>query len=740
MSGLHETIATLSGNLNFLVDVSGLQRFENSLAQVSKRMTALSTQADKLAAKLTGISPKSTTQKVDTSLEQSQGRQLKLQTALSNAQRQTFAAELHQGKLKFAGMKEEAFLGTQSLRHKQQAAIYEAKALRVEQEQLKAQGIQLKNQHTVEQAKLRQSRLEEILRTQQAKTLLLQEKQVAALSATQKAELMLTQARERGHQATERYQQRIADRRARELKSEEASARSAAKFKWAEGRQAVWQAHQNTLAPVSESGGLGMIGVLGGIAAAVYAISAAASMLSERVEHRQESTANTQQFDFALMSASEDPKVRDTLNKRYKETFTDYGMEIDTESARQYNNSSASLMKHGFSPEKAADTLDDRYAAFRIGNVSDANQKRIALHLDHILAQGHATGQNTRPLMAELGGKISQDVYVGTAHALGYKGKDEKAQEYFYKEQKAGKLTADAFYAGIHQAVINNPEVLARHKGSIEAQEARLKNDKFLQTDNIQKDPELVGAIGDRIRAERELVAAMAPVNNTLKDFDKALTQFQTGLLRTLVGKNFDGTVQDSAQRAADVASVGTVEGPAIDPSALTGKIVGSDRDNIHDPVDAFWKWLFNADQDKDKVGPANSLKVQAPDPFSPVPTLDTSQFGASRLPTRLEDLIQTPLLKGLVGMAVTDADRNPAATGVMSSSDAFYKASQQSSVTNNNNTTNNITNAPVTSVTVNANTNADAHEIAEHARNAVHSELKDVFSISNTAIGTKAQ
>ncbi|WP_248806543.1 hypothetical protein [Pseudomonas sp. MWU13-2100] len=738
---LHESIAQLTGNLSFLVDLSGLTRFDNSLNQISKRMTALSAQADKLAAKLGGVSPKSSTQKLDASVEQSKGRTLKLETELAKAQRATFAAELQQSKLKFSGLKEEAFLSTQSLKQKQLQAVLETKSAKVEQEHLRTQGIQLKNQHSVETAKLRQSRLEEILRQQQAKTLLLQEKQVAALSATQRAELILQQARERGQRATERYQQRMADRKARELKLEENTARQAAKFKWAENRQTVWQARQDTPAPVvAESGGLGMVGALSGIAMAVYAISSAASMLTARVEHRQESTANSQQFDFALMSASEDPKVRDTLNKRYKETFTDYGMEIDTESARQYNNSSASLMKHGYSPEKAADVLDDRYAAFRIGNVSDANQRRIALHLDHILAQGHATGQNTRPLMAELGGKISQDVYVGTAHALGYKGKDDKAQEFFYKQQKAGKLTADAFYAGIHQAVINNPEVLARHKGSIEAQEARLKNDKFLQTDNIQKDPQLIGALGDRIAAERELVAAMAPVNNALKDFDRALTQFQTGLLRTLVGKNFDGTVQDSAQRAADVASVGTVEGPAVDPSALTGKTVSADRDNIRDPVDVLWRWLFNVDQDKDKVGPASNLKVSAPDPFSPVPTLDTSKFDTSRLPIKLEDLMQTPILQGMVKMAVADANNNPQATGIMSSNDAFYKASQAPSVTNNNTTNNTTTNAPITNITVNTSTGADPHEIAEHARSVVHSELRAVFDTSNTAIGTKAQ
>lgn len=739
MSTAHETIAQLTGNLQFLVDNSGLHAFQNSLNAISKQMTAIGRQADKLADKL-GMKPKDATQKLDTSLEQSKGRALKLEAELSKAQRATFQAEMQAGKLRYAGHKEEAFLSTQSLKQQQLKAVLEAKAASAEQAHLKTQGIALKNEQSVEAAKARQSRWAEVLRQQQQKTLILQEKQLQSLSGTQRAELALQQARERGQRATERYQQRVADSKAREYRSDERHQQQATKFQGWQARQSVWQARQDTPAPVEHGmSGMDVVGVMSGVAAAVYALSKAASMLSERVEKRQESTSDTQQFSFAEMAVSEDPEKRKKLNAAYIRDSKEYGMAVNKDTAREYSNTAAGLMNHGYDDDQAATTLHNRMAVFRAANLDPTSAGRVNYQMSHVVAKGYASGIDFKALTNNLGAKLAGDVAIGAAHFLGYKGKDEGAQAYMLAAQKKRQITPKALDAGFAYTAVKNKDIVERHAGSIEANAQNLETDKYLQKVEQQKDPELVGVIGERIQAERELLAAMGPVNKTLERFDLALTQLEVGLLRMLVNKNSDGTVKDAAQRAADVGGVGTTEGPAIDPSVMFPP-KPSTGEKVTDPVETLFNWITGKKTD----GHANNLKVPLPSSssFDPtLPSLDTSKLDSRQSSKRLEDLMQTPLLQGMARMAVASADNNPQSTGFMSSDAAVYRMQQQPSVTNtttNNNST--VTNAPVTNVTVNATTNASPEEIAAHAKEAVRGELGTLFNATTVGIGAQAQ
>jgi len=185
-----EIIARLAGLLDFKVDLSGLQRFNSQLNQVEQRMRAMSKQADQLAKKM-GLSPKATTTKADARVNHHLNRELRLEVAVQKAKRATFATELAQQKLQFACSKQEAALGTALIRQKQQVAVAEAKSHKATLERLKVQGQEIKNSASLTAAKAQQQRLESILAQQQARTKVMQEKQLQAMTATQRVELAL---------------------------------------------------------------------------------------------------------------------------------------------------------------------------------------------------------------------------------------------------------------------------------------------------------------------------------------------------------------------------------------------------------------------------------------------------------------------------------------------------------------------------------------------------------------------
>ena len=281
-----ENIAKLTGLLNFQVDLSGLQRFNASLTQVEQRMKRMSTQADALAKKL-GVAPKEQAQKQNASIRHSLNRELQLETAVAKAKRYTMAAELAQQKLQFAGAKQSAFFATQAIKDKQAAAVADAKAHKANVERLKAQGQEIKNTATLAAARSRQAGLEEKLAQQQVKTSIMQQKHVQSLTATQRVELALNEARERGMRAAHKFQASQQQAKFREQRQTEAHQQRTERFNWAASRQSHWEANRNAPAKSADFG-LGSFSIALGVAgAALYTLTSAMAYANERIKQRQ---------------------------------------------------------------------------------------------------------------------------------------------------------------------------------------------------------------------------------------------------------------------------------------------------------------------------------------------------------------------------------------------------------------------------------------------------------------------
>jgi hypothetical protein len=192
-------------------------------------------------------------------------------------------------------------------------------------------------------------------------------------------------------------------------------------------------------------------------------------------------------------------------------------------------------------------------------------------------------------------------------------------------------LKAIDFENGIKLFVKENAAAIERQSNSIDANSTRLSNQQFLQQQGLDQNPELIGAINSRIKAEMELTEAMKPFKETMVQFDIGLTKLATSMLRLTAGKNGDGTEKTERERAQEVGSAGFPEGLAIDPSVMGGGPKPStDGEKPKDPISMLYRFLTNT-PDYEK-GPANgpmlnwTLTSVAGLKFPP---LDMSKLGA---------------------------------------------------------------------------------------------------------------
>lgn len=605
-----EIISKLVGLLQFQVDVSGLQRFERGLAQARQKMMALSREADVLGKKLgakMGIKVDSAGQeKLAKTVRANLDRELKLENAVQRTRRATFTAELAGQKLINLRQKEGAAIQSQALRDKIAQAVLDAKSAKAEGERLKVSGAALKQAQSIEQHKARQARWEALLGQQQQKTAILQQKQFQAMTATQRMEFALQQARIRGQRAAEKFtaSQEAAKLRAQRL--DISHAQRAERFQWAQTRQSVWAAKQAEPKPSTFMGlGTGAL-ALGGVTAGLAAIVGAVSALGDRLSATQARVSESQQLENVLSQAGgKNPANAEFAKSEWLRINAKYGTEASLESAKAYRTFLMTEMARGRSISQATGTYETRQAAFRGAGMTAEEQRRANLQLQQIASksQGDREDLNTfseaAPLLVE---PIRRAWAERNKHAL-----DANLEKDFRASTKTGNLKAIDFTKGIELFVKENAAAIERQSGSIDANATRLANQQFLQQQGLDQNPELIGAINERIKAEMELTEAMKPFKETMVAFDTGLAKLATSMLRLTAGKNGDGTEKTAKDRAQEVGSAGFPEGLAIDPSVM-GSPAPGDGKKVKDPVDRFYRWLFN--QPDYSEGSANKVEA----------------------------------------------------------------------------------------------------------------------------------
>ncbi|OWP73514.1 hypothetical protein [Pseudomonas sp. K2I15] len=351
-------------------------------------------------------------------------------------------------------------------------------------------------------------------------------------------------------------------------------------------------------------------------------------------------------------------------------------------------------------------------------------------------------GSDLRPLTDSLGTRLTTILYQAIGKALGYKGDVNKLAGFVLEAQHDGKVNGAMVQQGMRDIVAQSPELLERHKHSLDAQAVRVENDQYLRSVGINEDPKLISALGDRLTAERELIQSTTSLQAAFRDFDTALVQLQTGMLRMMAGKNADNSEKTPQQRAEEVGAGYMIEGMGVNPFDLNGKSGGSrttqqqlDAD-ANDPISRMWR-LLGVGKDLQQVAKDNRQRWdqvgfdEQHAPLDPrIPALDASRLNTRALPDygkHLEDLLSQSdpnnAVAKVAAQAVATASRStPGSRGEMVADDQSNKAGT---------VTNNVTNnTPVTvEVNITAQTGATATEIGDAVSSKVREEMQKTFN-----------
>lgn len=460
---------------------------------------------------------------------------------------------------------------------------------------------------------------------------------------------------------------------------------------------------------------MNIIAGFGGLAAGVYAVTKAIGYVQERIDRRQESAKDNQQFDFTLLAAGNNKAEQDQIKKAYIDNSQLFGMAINRESAVAYSNMIQGFRAQGKTLNQAIQLQADQAAVFRVGNLNKEQQYSAALQLNQGYGKDRFTGGDLRPLTDALGTRLTTILYQAIGKALGYHGDQNKLAGFVLQAQHDGKVNGAMVQQGMRDIVAQSQELLERHKGSIDAQSVRVENDKYLQQDQINSDPELTKALGERLSAERELIAASKGLAKAQRDLDLGFIKLETNMLRMLAGRNVDDTIKTPTEIAASVGAGSTIEGYSIDPTVIGSPKESTGAPVAKDPITRLYDWLTNA-PDYSK-GPASKLKVgeQADGASLTFPKLDMDKFN---LPSAPEingewNKFRPETRADAIQRAVADATRYSFST---------LTAPQTTTNTNNNTTTNEIGPTSIT-LTINNQGHLDETELAEKVREIVAHE-----------------
>jgi len=607
---IEETIAKLVGRLVFDVESGRLSQFMQMLKASEAAMKRVGKEAELLSAKLnkafgvTGKGVHAEKLKLDAAVRKSLDKELQAEVRLSKLKRQQFVTQLAEQKLIATGKREEAFLQSAALKSQIQSAVLASKQQKALQESIKTDLGKAKLQASVEQSQLRQARLADVLRKRQERTTQLQRQAASHATAMQRAEQALLAARERGARQAEKYQASKVAAALREQRTVVATDERSQRFAFAAERHKAWQDRQAQ--PDTRAGFMGLGAgslVVGGITAGFAAVVAAVSALGARLDKRQSDASESQTYSniFAQIGG------RNPANaKRAEDAFAKmterYGMVNNVNTAGDFRVFMLSQQAKGIAMERSLKTYETQLAAFRAAGMTKTQQERAVIQLQQVRSVGKADTEDVRTF-AEAAPLIKQSIVEAWGQRTGYRGRNLDGA--FMKAiPKGGVLPAD-FEAGFARFVSQQQDTLARQMQSIDAQQTRADNARYLQAQNINSSPELVAAISGRIKAETELTESLGPLREASAQLDTAFMKLAAGFLRFSFGKN------DTSEQSSKKIDAISPDQPAIDPNAMFPPKPSS-GEKPQDPVDQLYRWLSGA-PDYSKEGPATELKVNSP-------------------------------------------------------------------------------------------------------------------------------
>ena len=618
---MKETIAQLTGVLKFEVDNTGFIRFANMMRNANKQLTALAKEYDHLSKAIArGLKLKIDTTAVDKAkqkLETALKRQARSEAALANQQRQTFAAELTQQKLKYAGSKAQATLDNAHLQSKKEAAVVAAKA---QAAQAKATGVtkqQLATQNALTASLTRQAKLEAIVQKTRAAAQKANDQHLASMSKLQRIQQQMNHAQQQAHIRAQKHSAQMAAAQQTAANKTQNANQSAQRFQMAQQRHAAWQARQNAPAPrVGMFGGVSPMLALGSVGAAIAGLSVAMSKLGERIDNRKQGVVDAERFDAAFVGLGKTDETR----KFWKDTFTklsnESGAEISNESAEDFRTFVGMQQAFGKNPDQIIKEYQLRQQAFAVAGLTKDRSREVNRQLNQVSTDGLGDKSDWNVISENM---PTLAPFVIRAYGEEERIKDPvKAAAAFNKRmKKGGGVKLDWITKGMETMVAENQAIFESKKNSVGFAKTLQENQEFLNAVGINNSQELSAAMRDNIQAHRELNEALQPAAQLLKDFDESLTQAQTGLIRFAIGLNQDGSKKTEQQQMQDRMT--TQDLPVDLNMAGTHDYSSINTQTQHQggPIGNFWNWVFGIKKPSlEDKGQAQALSQAKPNPF----------------------------------------------------------------------------------------------------------------------------
>lgn len=523
-----EIVAQLTGLLSFEVTSAPLIKFNKLLVNTERQMTKMLNPAQSLVDKLNSVGKSAAQQRerLGKQVRHNLNREHQLETALLNAKRQAFTAELRQGKLVYAGKRESANLATQAIKDQQVLFAALAKAQR-------------KADMSAETARIKQLRLAEMLKQQQARTALLDQRRLNLMSGVQKLEAGIQAIRERGQRQSAEFMARQASRNAAERRKDVVAQQRTERHGWALQRQQAWQRRQEERQ--NSSNGMGIfalsgLGPIAGIGAAVYSLQAVINRLGDRLEQSQTRASDAEQFQNVLTQAGgRNPENQKYIKDQFLRIGNEYGSAIDLPAAQEFRKFILAQTSIGATLTKAVQVFETQVGAFTAAGMTAQQSERANYQLNQIRAKGMPEGADVNDLF-DSAPVIAPYIRQAYADRVKLKLPAGKLAAQFKADVSKKKVVAADFEKGLENFLKANMPALEKQKQSIAAESQRLENEKTLQQMRLYGETEINSAVRQRIQSEKDLVVATEDLKRSMMGFDTWLNQQTVKLYEALSG------------------------------------------------------------------------------------------------------------------------------------------------------------------------------------------------------------
>ncbi|SEP41579.1 tape measure protein [Pseudomonas sp. Snoq117.2] len=600
-------VANLIGGVEFKVDLTQLERLFAELQKTERKLRAFGKFAEKplkIAVQLDTKAFDKQMRELEAKVRKQMGivapevraktshrhdmQTQRLERASQQARQATFAAELQQQKLAFAGRRDEVMLTTAGLKAQQESAVLAAKQAAAQAAANKERITAVALEERIAQAKAKQLRADALLAAARDRAAVSQQRYLQSLTQTQRQQLALDQTRERGDRQRQQAMERRQLQLSRESRAQDGAEQRRGRYRMAEEKHAVWKQRQQERDARKARGSYepdvfdltaGGFGARAGAAGlAVYGIASALTGINDKLN---QTVANIAAFDRTKIVAGNAVEGSETRQENYRKWLADTANELgaNLESTIEPASSLVRVQReNGMGTRQALDNTRSIMEVQSIFHSTTEQARNISTQLSQVWGKGRLQGDDLDALV-EGGGISSLRAYLQKAWAASTNYKGDNVGEAYAAAQKAGQIKPEMVMSAFRLIVAQNQQALKAYQDSPMAADNRYQNAKYVQQMEVNTDPELLKATKDLRDAQTELYRSMLPVQRAFASFNAGAISGLAHWINALTG---NGKPEDAGKTSVTGSgAIGSGTAPTADDYV---KLVSGDPEKFKQP------------------------------------------------------------------------------------------------------------------------------------------------------------